>query len=576
MAGPWEKYQTEKPAPDGPWNKYSSGTSPESQVLDEESPWDYAKRSVGGLAVAAQDMVPFIEPLRKLGYAREGIFGDKPFDEGYAEEQAFQEGERARMRKNAPEWAKGVGTAAGVVPNLAVGIPSKTIQVADKASKLVKAAAGVGNAAIRTGSAAGMSGLEQGLSNPYQLFDSEEAQAGAGTAGLFQGGVELVAPGAGKAGKKFLDYVDDSAASRALKAGTGWTERFMKRYSRDQRRQMGKELLSTDEAGKPVVGWFSNVGDIAERVKPKRDHFGRVIGETGRIIDEAQPGTAIQGPTIAAELKDWIKRNVGPAFKVEVQKEVPTGILDEAGNPITKTVTKNVKKYNPDDKHRLSSMKKQVKYFEDIGDVPFADIQKLKSKTFKHTSPVDPSSPFMSPADFRNAVRGSIGSEQERAAQRVSEEFPELSDTAKDYIRAKRKYQAYEPVLDAAEERRARDEGIRWLSPSDMAVGGLSGVSGALIGGLSSEGDPSATLSGLGTGLSLALAHRQVRTRGAAFGARSLDALSEAARGPNAKSIRNALRNGTGAFTASQVQERLSEAERDWMARQLEPTRPGF
>ena len=275
------------------------------------------------------------------------------------------------------------------------------------------------------------------------------------------------------------------AEERAYKAATGQNigayRRAAKVSSRGGRdaeeavgriRGVGRRLLDSNS-----VGYFSNTEGIGSRMPAALKQAGREIEAVGGYVDAAYPSGSINGKQIASDLVDYAE-SLPPT---PGNKILQNRLLDEA----------------------------QV--YDSEGQITFKRAQKFKD-SYKY-KPTDPGA-FESSQDTINEVKAIIGKHMDEAAAKTP--------YSKAYQEAKKDYGAFAGAAEAATDRALKNQTNRWFSPSDVGLGGVGVVATAAKG--------AAGISTAVAGMAVAVAHKQIRTRGAAFAARSLDAIAKGLR----------------------------------------------
>lgn len=496
--------------------------------------------AAGGLAQYAEDQVPFIEPLRKVGYAnvalQDKLFADddQTFEQYYERERKRAEADRQRIRDQAPEWTKPVGSIAGATTNFAVGMP----QVAG---------AGLVGGLSRIAGTAGMAGLERGLSNPNRLFDSEEAQQGAGIAGGIQAGVETALPVIGKVAsipfvqrnidrfatgmKSAEDWLRNQAGQRAVKAGFGQNVKAFREYAEnggiDRIAEKGNQLLQDDWYGPKVVAFGRNVEETGNRARAKQAVLRNEFERLGAQIDEVAPNS-VSGKDVAQHIRNWGNENLTRLSH---------------------------------DQAKMQRLEELAAEYEALGDFSFKEAQAFKN-SFKPPNFNQPSTSFVQESDIQPMLKKSFGEAMNTAAERASK-IPGAEETAADYARVKEAYSAVRPIARESERRQIQDLSNRYVSPSDYAMAATQVVA-----------DPSGNAA---KGALAAFINKQARTRGSAAAASTANRMANTlGYRPDLSAIDQAVRSGRAAFTGAQTDlfmgERQADREADWYSRQLQQT----
>lgn len=293
----------------------------------------------------------------------------------------------------------------------------------------------------------------------------------------------------GKAAKAGVEGMAGAASrlaeERAYKAATGQNIAAYRRAAkvsgrggRDAEQAMGnirgvgRQLLDNK-----AVGWASNPESIGKRAPGILQQAGDEIAQVGKAVDQAYPQGLVSGPHIATDLMDYA-----------------------ASLPPT-----------PGNKALQDRIIKEAQVYDKMGQMTFDQAQDFKnSYKYKATDP----GAFESSQDTINRVKGIIGQHMDDAAAQV----PEGSG----YAPAKAKYGAFAGISEAATDRTLKNQSNRFVSPSDYGAG-LTGV-------LMASGKNAANLPTAIAGMAAAAANNQLRTRGSAFVARSLDVIAKGLR----------------------------------------------
>jgi hypothetical protein len=379
--------------------------------------------------------------------------------------------EQNPMSYGAGELTGALGTA--FLPGIGVG---KAAQGASLAAKL-------GRGALSGAKAGALYGV--GKSEGDSVVDiGKDALGGAAAGALIAPAGELGLKGLGKVYSKAKGGLTNIAENRAFKASTGQNKRaFTKAHAGGKVETRGRDLLSKDEAGPPVVGWFSNVQDVANKAAQKESFYRDKIREVIGQIDENIP-PPVRGYAMAKKLREYAAK----------QPKVP----DAA--PL------------------VNRIEKTAEALEQMGELTMKDAQVLKN--FYEYSPINPNTQNLG-KEATNKINRVVSDEMESAASRVekattNKELKELTAKYKEY---KKKSDSYLNAAKTAQERVLGDMSNRFVSPSDYGVFGAIGIGSAAAGapGVGS------VIAGVGG----AVANKQARTRGSAFAARSADALAK-------------------------------------------------
>ncbi len=312
-------------------------------------------------------------------------------------------------------------------------------------------------------------------------------------------GAEVVAPSS-----KYLARI---AEEQAFKAGSGMGAKAFNRAAGKSAenalpniRKIGRSMLETDEAGKPVVGWLDRPESIAPKAAAKKDFYGDRIGDVSKKVDQKLPGGSVNGKEIADEILEYAASipDVGQGSSIQNR------LMEEA---------EKISKY---------------------GNMSFAEAQKIKNQ-FKFNSQ-NPDALF-SNADATNKINRLVGGKMEGAAKAGGEEAS--------YLGAKKKYDAMGQMEDAATARTIGNINKNLASPSDKASTGV-GFIGSLIAGQ----DPATSMA---IGAATGVGNKVMRERSPAFIAKTFDTISkQIARSPEnlgkyAKAFEVAAREGSRA-----------------------------
>ncbi len=492
--------------------KIASAPNPIPQRPLAERAFNTAEGFTKGLfqGNTAGEGVPVLGPLAAkagtaFGAALATPFSDKSFGQLYNEGRNADERATTRYTHDNPVAAGAKNLAGGFM------LPVKGIGLANAAAEtpaLIRGAAGIADAAIPS------MGLTYG-DTALRTGDTDQAYENAKDAGMISGALH----GADKVGsalfKKFVPQgLAGAAEERAFKAATGQNKKAFKQNYMQQAQelgrpvaegeatskinQIGRDLLSKDEAGPPVVGWLDNVKNIAPKAEAKADYYGKQIGEVGRQVDQTMPG-AVSGENISQRISDYAN-------------QIP--------NLPTKQGLKN-------------KLLEEADAYSKNGPLSFEDAQRYKNQyQFK---PVDAGLNTL-PQDVTNSMRGAVGNEMEDTVKKLIAS-PDTSEEARKqlelYTYLKSKYGSYKPAGQYASDRVLGDLSNRFVSPSDYAAGGITG-----LGNMSAHHDP---ISAGIVGAAAAAANKQIRTRGNAFMARSMDAIDQVVNQPGAEKYKAML-----------------------------------
>jgi hypothetical protein len=371
-----------------------------------------------------------------------------------------------------------------------------------------------------------LSGMAQGALSGYGMSESDDPTQQAKDAafgGAIGGAVGKAADYVGKT--KLGKYISNLAEQRAYKASAGQSVADLTREAKAGRVSIdregmsiarGRDLLSKDEAGKPVVGWFDRTENIAPKAEAKREAFGGMISDLAKNIDQAHPEGAIS----AEELRSIIQREMA----------------DRVGTTGNDRLTA-----------QLNAELDRV--LGDKAAITFSDAQKYKN-AFQWKPSKNVSAP--QEYEFQTTLHNAFSEAMEKAAERASGKVA----GAEKYPYLKGKYASYRGAAEQGEKRAVQNQTNRVIAPTDYYSGGtmgaiISGAAGTGAGAVASGGNPMiATAAGIGG----ALVHKAVRERGSAFAARSADLVAKAleagdkAFGKFAPILNEAMSRGTTNF----------------------------
>lgn len=270
------------------------------------------------------------------------------------------------------------------------------------------------------------------------------------------------------------------ANERAVKAVYGQNKPLLKKLEKSGRiQQTGADLLASDEAGAPVVRRFTNSETAIDRARDKKRFFGEGIGEVGGIVDEITPGGDVRGADVADYVRDWAAKNIpeGPTFDGQRSK------LEEFAD-----------------------------FYAGKEAMPWDEAQKLKNALKFNVN--DPYTKDIG-KEATNALNRGVSDSMDQAVGRAVEPATEeQAAKLKLYDYLKGKYQSFRASEQAARDRATGNLSNRYVSPSDMFVGGIAGAS-------SFASDPDKAAPSLALAGGAAMLNKFARTRGSAFAARS-------------------------------------------------------
>lgn len=401
------------------------------------------------------------------------IMGDdtKPFIQRYREWRDMSRRLNAQAEKDNPKTYLGGNIAGAVVsPASKVLAPVKGAGLVANAGRIALggAVAGAGNSSADA---------TKSLEGVKQL--AKDTAIGAGTNLAVSGALAPVGYFAKKLSPAALSKV---AEERAVKAAIGQnTKAFSELNSSGRLNDAGRQLLG-DAENPGLMGWFSNSEDILPNVQAKKADIGQQIGTVGTKIDELSPG-AIKPQEIVDELKK----------KLAAIPEVPD--------------TKQARNY----------LQEQIKTYENMGlaegglgpakPMTFENVQKNK-EAIKYSPVEDPNK-----INAANETYRTLGESQENAAKSLSENAsPEVKDLLGKYEGLKSEYGPLKSLSKYGQKKVEADLSKRFISPSDYGAAWAEMIRSGVLG-------PKAAL--------MAAANKQVRERGSAFAAKSMDKLSQ-------------------------------------------------
>ncbi len=553
-------------------NSQLEGKAPQEEGIHElgGDTLGLISRSAKGLAQRVEDVgTPFVEPIRKAGYAAHAAIGasdtedyNRRFRQFSAEDQAAM----AKTRHETPEPVKDFGTTMGLMSTMGLG------------GATGESAAGFLPAAKRVLGMGALGAAERGTSNPNpnQFWDSEEGAKGAGIAGALQTGIEIASPLLSKGINK--DWLLENARERANKAATGQNKAFQKKATNvgaatgdmDAFDYAGDYLLGRHKEGaKPIVGFFDRPESILPKLESAAEEQAPRLGDLTKQIDEAYPKGLVDPRNI--------ERNIG-----NYAEEMPhTGQTAPVINRL------NNEKQLYGDASRLGRIPRpgegggspnidELLTGQTGGkNISFGDLRSQK-QGYKF-DPGDPTKQSFGKEGSNELYRVLMREENDAAARAALDPnlSPELRANASNFRQMKAEEQANMLLQQATSDRVNANKANRLVAPSEYGSAGI----GAMVAGWK--------------GIPAALAHRVVRTRGSAFAARTLNAahnLVEKAPdslGRYSNILNDAMRRGNTAFTATHgmlmendseyqrlIGDRYDRAQLDWQKRQIDSFGP--
>lgn len=319
-------------------------------------------------------------------------------------------------------------------------------------------------------------------------------------------GAGLALKGAGKIAPPVAEYLARIAEERAVKAGTGGNISALRKMAGatakgsdaeqayTKLRSIGKDLLSTDEAGGPAVGWLDKAKDVGEKASAKADFYGHKIGDVASQMDQAYPkqaatavsaasGGSVDGKDIAQRIMDYAA-TVPPHGE---GKTVQNRLIEEAKN------------------------------FQDRGPMSFKEVHDAKQQYPYKTMSYDA---LISNQDATNKIKSILTQTMDDAAKAGGEAGGVSPELAGQYKEARSKYSSYRPEADAAGDQALKSLSNRFVSPSSYGTGLAAGVASAAKHGVSAPAFVAAVAAGT--------ANKVATERGSAFAARTANMLSKA------------------------------------------------
>lgn len=480
MPGPWEQYQKtdEAPVESGPWESYAQKAVPELKGFGQS-----VAKGVGNVLETVDEFNPAGAALR-AGLAAKMNGGE--FGSAYA----------GQYGKGGGPTAKDLAVQLGINDTSKIDLPIISDPFTGK--KVQMSAADAAGTAFQT------------ATDPMTYVGGVGAGKGAGLLG--KEALAGMSP-------KVAEYLMEKASERAVKAGTGQSVKAMRKIARvspngagdinaaiGRLQNAGRSMLTADEAGAPIVGWFDSTPNIATKAADKQKFFGKQIGDVGSTVDELMGGSykPVIGPEVASEVEAYANK------------------IPKAGEGAAV-------------KGRLES---EVENLKDLGGMSFKEAQNLKQQyPFKPQA----ADALISSQDATNKIRGVITDKMDNAVQMsklTPGVTPEQVDVLNKYGLAKDKYGIYKDISDAGTDRSLGNLSNRFVSPSDYAAGAIGSLASAAKG-------ENASMSGL-KGFVFGLANKVARERGSSFSANALKNLSQGieAAGPAIAKWEPALKAG--------------------------------
>lgn len=330
------------------------------------------------------------------------------------------------------------------------------------------------------------------LAGADQAAQGKDPIKGAEIGGGMTAGAEALLGSAGAAAGRLSNI----AEQRAVKAATGQNSRVIKdalasgKISLEDNGHlsstMGRDLLTSDEAGPAVVGRLDKVEDIAPKAAAKAQFYGEKIGDVGKQIDAVVP-KAVNGDAIADKIEAYAKQ----LPDAPSQSAVRNRLLDEAN------------------------------YYRSQGFMSFSDAQTHKGLyKFK---PTDQTTQVLG-QDATNFIKGAVSDEMDTTAADIAkspsaQDNPAVGHLLDQYQYYKDKYGSFKTIADASQQRVGKNLANSFGSPTDKGVGM------AALAGLTAHGTN--PIVSVPTAIGAAAVSKFARERGSAFSANIANDLSK-------------------------------------------------
>ena len=581
-------------------------------VHDEDiGPLQYAARSAKGIPQIVSDYVPFVEPIRKAGYATQAAvrsgFDSEEYDRLFREIAAKDQAEMERTRQETPAIPKALAHGLGFTATLGMGGPSGP--------------AGRGALAVgqRILGASALGGAEAALSNPNpdKLIDLERGGEGALFSGVAQLGGESLLKALSPENRR---RIYEMARERGVKAITGQNLAWWRKMSgtgaatedMSALEKAGDFLLTKDASGKIPLDRRGRPETMLPKLETYSSEESRpALRQVAELIDAQYPQGIVSGKVIAKDIRDYARKlpetgnteNVISNLEREARRydpgapdvPMPTVKTGSQQYPLETALT-GAKQLHPKDVDLLVGQPGRSrdlplsKYLEPppnsmrgsnidalmAGRDPYE--RRLTFGQLRHQKQgypfkwKDPNTHSFG-QEGSNELNSIMRRQENAAAQRVADDInapQEVRDAASNFQKLKSEEQSARALIEAAEKRTNANSSNRYYSPSDqywasealraMGYGTAAGV-GSYIAGDSPLAAGAAALGVMGL-------HKYGRTRGAAFTARALNDLSKM-RQPD---VFLGARSGMGAYKA--FQDRTDDREADWYRRQIQTNQP--
>jgi len=490
-----------------------------------------------------------------FGFADEGLAGAKAlydkardgrdFSEAYAERLPKERAELERARANSKSYmagALGGGLATSFLPGIGWANVGKGATVAGQ----------MGRAALAGGLAGAGESKGNLLNDQGQL--AKDVALGAGTGAAFQG---LLSRGSNEL-SKLPAFARQKSAERAVKATTGQNVRALRKMSGTTHdsagdvekflggiRKVGDDIIDeVTPSGKPLLGAFDSVEDLAPKMASARKHYGEKLGEVGKAVDSFYPEGSVDGKKIAEKLAAYAEKlpdvDRGTAtidriltvasqfdkkgkmtfeqaklFKNQFKHEPTNADLLVGNKDVTNKIRSIIGGQMDDTASSLEKNLSQVKMERPISVTPGGGIP---------PSPLGENKMSVNPDDFQKVQY--------------------IKELLGKYGHFKGKYGSFKQASDAATDRVQKNLSNRLVSPSDYGVGGMTAVASA-----AATGNPLMAL----VGVAGAAANKIARERGSSATSVALRKISELAKNPlfankYSKKILNAAADGPTAM----------------------------
>lgn len=228
------------------------------------------------------------------------------------------------------------------------------------------------------------------------------------------------------------DALKGKAEIRAAKSGTGQNSKALRQMSRgdiENLRDTGRTMLD-----KKITKFGSSISGIGKRAKAASKEAGQEIGDIRSSLDKY-----VSNPVKGQDISDDIL-----SYAMET--------------------------YHPNYEDRAANLVKQSRAFDEMGDLSFADAQRLKSGYAWDQNQVSARG-NVSSEDIEKKLNSLVEKHVEKAVDRVGGENPDLAGIYDKYKGAKKTFSTLEPVAKAAKEREIKNLSNNTFSPSDKAAG---------------------------------------------------------------------------------------------------------